>query len=203
VAKAELYFEALGRFAHQFAMVEALLHFKFIIYAGIPQKIARMLTGRMALGDLSGAIKKMVEINGWDEKLRTELDVLLEQINAISLFRDRILHRGANIDEDTYVSTNEATYRMSEDLEVLKFNIDDLRHAIRDLRCINLRLFRLGSHLEEMMSPMNLESMHRQIRNEVGELFGPWQYKYVQPDTPNRPTQKRFRSQKRRRASSP
>lgn len=185
------YFECLGLFAHQFARTESALHFEFVIYSGIPQPLARIWTGGMRLVDLMKATRQMIEANEWEASTKSEMNTLLQQLNTISRLRNQLLHRGAKLEAGGLVSTNDASYRKREDREVYKFVVQDLKDATRDLRCIEIRLFKLHwDFSDDETIPQNIrEDMKRLERQEIGELFGTWRYRAVQPEAPDQPPQ--------------
>lgn len=187
------FFRILGKFAHVFARAETILSFKLIMDSGAPQKVVRALTGKLRLSDAMSTMKKIAEVNEWATETSKELHTVLDQLNHISELRDRVLHRGAKVEGDRFISTNESFYRSIGNLEVFAFTLKDLEDATRDLRCIELRLFRLGLDMDSAFPPKIRDEMNQSIQNEVGELFGPWRYKPVQRETPNQQPRKKSR----------
>src|SRR5688572_25205081 len=91
------YFEALGKFVNAFAKSEAFTHMLFPTLAKVTTRMAMALKGGMRLSDLMPIIRRVMEINNFDAGARSEIDALFTQLNEISIFRDRILHRGADM----------------------------------------------------------------------------------------------------------
>jgi hypothetical protein len=183
------YFEALGKFVNAFARAEAFTHFVFPTFSKLPPTMAMAVKGGMRLSDLMPIIRRVMEINDFEDEARTEVDTLFTQLNEISIFRDRILHRGAEMLPDgTFESHNHATMKAIENLEIVKFTLEDIQGATSDLSRIALRIAMFMSKDDDLDEAV------------MQYLYAPWRYKPVTLEKPNqpRPTRRPARPRPRR-----
>lgn len=188
------YFEALGKFVYAFAKAEAITHLSFRTFARLDASLAMTLKGGMRLSDLMSVIRDAMAINGFSEEDQREIDYLFAQLSEISTFRNRILHRGAEMLPDgTLESTNHATMKAIELLEVVKFTLNDIRAATSDLNRIALRVAMF------MSKPGEDDDMDQDFSEF---LQSAWRYKPLKPETPNRAQSAKPRGAGRRRRSA-
>ncbi len=165
------YFEALGRFVHAFAKAESMTHFSFSVYAKLDSEVARAIKGGMRLKELMPLIRRLMELNGYGEEDKAEVKDLFEQFNRISILRDTLLHRGADVMTDgTLHSSNAATARAKDHEQVSIYEIEDLHAAIGDLQRISLRVLATASGQRDEFKGVCLTAPG------APGLFGPWLY---------------------------
>jgi hypothetical protein len=79
------------------------------------------------------------------EQDRQELEQLFDHFNTITNFRNKCVHRAADLTpQGTYLSSNEVTAKSDGDLEYVEFRVDDVWHATCDLNLICARLTALS-----------------------------------------------------------
>ncbi|HJR55307.1 MAG TPA: hypothetical protein VJ798_01915 [Rhizomicrobium sp.] len=171
-------YAVLGLFIQHYAIVERTIHILFRFATGMSDDAARTISGGMRVSDLMSAITKLAKARNLGEEFSSETAVCFDQLNAISKFRDTLIHRGTSTHDDGgLVSTNIFTAKTPEAVEVLKFDLEDIASAIDDCHRLCLRLERL-----------TFAPDHWARSPGVVDLLGePWSYRHRQPDTPLRP----------------
>lgn len=174
----DAYFMALGRFVHAFAEVEKAIHYSFANFTKLKIPIAHIIKRESSAKDLISIIKPAVKLNKFSERAIAEVESLFTQFESISTFRNRVLHRGAHLQEDgTYLAHNMATMRTGEAYETANFTLEDIEAARRDLGRITVRLYDVANLTPYgMKRPAQVDAL----------LSAPWQYKSVELVTPNK-----------------
>jgi hypothetical protein len=186
------YFIALGKFIHAFSEAERGVHFTFHSFARIDPSIANIIKRESASGVIASLIRALIVRTNFSDEDVADVHDCLDQFNVVSEFRHSTIHRGAKREEDgSYISTNHATLKSLEHLEVSFFTIKDLDNARMDLGCITLRLFDCA---DETRPPRKA--------HESAYLHAPWRYKSASPDKPLRPTRTEKTESKRQRKAS-
>jgi hypothetical protein len=167
-----VYYLALGRFAHRFALTELGVHFVLRHYAGMTTGVARALLSGVRVRDTRSKLSRLHEIGIIPDKKWSELTFLFDQLSIINSARDDIFHYGAiNIAEDDGVVTNAAVALVEDRITAFKISVEALDNMTADLRKILVHF-----HLSHMGKPP-LKGIHPTI-NEI--LSAPWQYKHQQ-----------------------
>jgi hypothetical protein len=87
------YFEALGRFVHEFARAEAAVHIGIHRFAGVSSETAAKFKGGMRLSDLVTVTRHLAKANR--DRLSTgRVKELLDQLDKISSLRNQVVHSG-------------------------------------------------------------------------------------------------------------
>lgn len=171
------YFYAIGKFMHSYTRTENMIHLMFAPLTGLNEYVAMAIKGATRVSDVMAMIRRIVIINEMPKEFREDLESAFTQFDQISQFRDRVIHRGANPagQPGEYISTNVATMRAFNLLEIAEFKIGDIRAATTDLERIWYELIRVAKRLPKITNPR-----HRGYRKY---LVGPWRYKFVRPKT--------------------
>jgi hypothetical protein len=169
VSRYQKYYQEFGEFMHRFANVEALTHELFRQTTTLPDEYARVISAGKRLGEIISLTKNLAKAR----KLSTqkEMDILFSHLNGISVLRDALVHRGAELVEDKIVSSNARTARIETAPDVLIFNLEDMRRACVDLVQIYVRMILL-------VNPKLGDGLTDEARRDV---HAPWLYKHVQP----------------------
>ena len=184
------YFEAFGRFLTAYAKVEGMVRAFLHHISNIKPLILQALTGGTRLSDIIPPIKKISELNSLNENGKKELDTVFNHLNLITVLRDKLVHRGAEVKDGQLLSTNFLSLKAIENYEEIRFDVKDLNNATSDLGAILLRLYALMNPNDPTVSELT----------ELG-VFGPWKYKSLKPKNPNQPPLKG--RQKRARLRGP
>jgi hypothetical protein len=177
------YLLALGEFVDEFASLEMLLHHSFRTFARINSDIAMALKGAMRLSELVPLIKRSMKARKWSNEDQAEMHTLFAQLDHISIFRDRVLHRGAWMDtEGRLHSHNIATMKSAQSAEFVEFAVTDIQNASKDLKQIRQRLAlivwgrsfkKFGPELVQavrrpwLYKPVKLETLEQRVRTEL------------------------------------
>ena len=65
-----VYFEALGRFAEEFAILEAVMFNTLAFYAKVPNNMARALFSGTRVRAAMGSVKRIIQIQNPGEKIK-------------------------------------------------------------------------------------------------------------------------------------
>jgi len=169
------FYKAFGEFILWYARVENTVHALFRHCTGMPEDVARVISGGMRISDVMGITKRLAKVREFDENTQAEIENVFTQMNEISKLRDVLIHRGGEYVAGHITSTNLATVRFKEDWEVVRLKIDDISDAKAD--CVRLYV-RLDSLIDPAFYWTNPDAMKW--------LLQPWRYKHRPPDTPNR-----------------
>jgi hypothetical protein len=181
------YYIEFGRFIYWYARVEAVAHALFEFCIGASKEEARAISGGLRFGDIRNITKRLAKVRKLDIGLQTEIDQLFSQIGEISKLRDTLVHRGAEVVAGVIWSTNLATSKSDEDIEILKLNLSDITAAKTDC----LRIF---ARIDRILQPD-----FYQHREAMEWLAQPWLYKHRSAETPNRPPKRPANTRSRKR----
>jgi hypothetical protein len=168
------YYTEFGRFIYWYARVEGIAHALFEYCMGASKEEARAISGGLRFGAIRNITKRLAKVRKLDAAVQTEIDQLFRQIADIAKLRDTLVHRGAEVVADVIWSTNLATSKSDEDIEILKLNLSDITAAKTDC----LRIF---ARIDRILQPT-----FYQHPEAIEWLAQPWLYKYRPPETPNR-----------------
>lgn len=186
------YYATLGRFIHRFSEAETCIHAAFAKFAKLDPKVASLLR-KDKVSQVSANIRDLVALNGFDPELVADVVACLDQFAAISSFRHEQVHRNTSLTEDgTYETTNLATIKSIEGLEISRFTVRDLHDASTDLARLTLRLVYCAEDYKG-----NLLTAHQKR-----VLYSAWRYKRVEPDRPHQPRPKVAGESKAQRKAS-
>jgi len=181
----------LGQFISFYAQVEGFCHVLFRRYCGVKANVARAITGGARLADLLPMLAVVIESSDMGEAGKKDFVVCIEQLNHLTAFRHRLVHRGIeqslgliNKVMGQFHSSNVLTAKAKESIEILRFQRHDLEAAATDCLRIYTR-----------MQFMTLESEKQSARSLLQKdfeqaLYGPWLYKPLQPEKPHQPRRK-------------
>lgn len=166
----DFYYE-FGKFICTFASTEFFVHRIFRRVSGLDDARSRAIVGGDAIAKMMSTTKRLASLNKakFSAKKRKELEILFNQLSAISNFRHSLVHSGVDVEEGVIRSINFTTAKTRETIQELSFGIEDVRNANHDLAVIVMRLSQL------------LESRHL-ARAERKYLHAPWRYKPVSRD---------------------
>lgn len=167
-----VYYLALGRFAHRFALAEQGVHFVLRHYAGMTTSVARALLSGVRVRDTKSKLSRLHEIGAIPDDKWLDLKILFDRLSIINSARDDIFHYGAiNIAEDDGIVTNEIMALGEDRITAFKISVEALDNMTADLRKILVHF-----HLSHMGKPP-LKGLHPML-NEI--LRASWQYKHQQ-----------------------
>jgi len=187
-------YERLGEFICNYAKVEQACHLMFDQMSGLSREVSRaIMGGSTRLADLVSVLTRIVDLSGIEQERKNEYHICIDHLNAITKLRHGLIHRGASLAGEEIRSSNELIARSKDGVEILKLHVDDLKAAAQDLYYMELRL---------------LYVMYPDLKDRLGafasKIFGPWQFKPVQPDKPFQlPRKVRLAKRPRRSASRP
>jgi hypothetical protein len=169
-----VYFEALGRFAQEFAILEAVMFNTLAFYAKVPNNMARALFSGARVRAAMGSIKRIIQIQNPGEENKKDLEYVFKQIAAINTLRDDILHQGSVLTDDKgRITSNIVRNLTPERLVERSASTETLNAATADLRKISLHL---GCHQTHPQA-----SLAQRAAIEGCEVLNdPWQYKLDQ-----------------------
>jgi hypothetical protein len=169
---------AVGRFVWRYAQAETAIFVTCRKILGINLTTAHAVIGGMRASEAVSLTKRLMVVKRRSHAAVSEIQKVLDHFLLITGFRDRLVHRGFEIQVDgTFASDTELRSKSHEDVEVMAFTVADVRRATRDLNVICRRLARV-------LFPYYWKGAPRTV---LAELHQPWHYKPVRPDTPNRP----------------
>lgn len=166
-------FHYLGRFVCNYASCEVYIHLLANHYLKLKEHHARAVIGGMQISHVVNLITRLMPTTDQSDSDK-EVAIVLKQFQEIADFRHGLIHRGAEVVDGGFKSTNLWTARSLESVEELTFPIQHLKDAIEDIGNINLRLIKV---------------FRPDLFTDAGSaaMFQPWQYKAVPPKTPHRP----------------
>ncbi len=167
-----VYYLALGRFAHRFALAEQGVNFVLRHYASMTTSVARALLSGVRVRDTKSKLSRLHEIGAIPDDKSSELKTLFDHLSIINSARDDIFHYGAiNIAEDDGIVTNQVMALGEDRITAFKISVESLDNMTADLRKIlfHFHLNHMGKH--------PLKGFHPTI-NEI--LRASWQYKHQQ-----------------------
>lgn len=172
------YFELLGRFTHAYSTAESVLHLSFHKFTGLELEMAHIIKDRLGAGKLMGVVKEIMPFTELEEKDQATVVECIQQLEHITAFRHRVIHRGARATDDgKLVATNLPSMKSMEGFETTTFTLLDIKNAIEDLDCLTLKLVRISL----------IESGESSNPAIEAALLAPWRYKPVQVQKPNLP----------------
>jgi hypothetical protein len=186
------HFEAVGRFISSFASAEAAAHALARKLSGLTDKKARVIFGGMRLGDITDRMRGMMLADVVAEKIYTDINSCLTQLNFIADQRHKLVHRSAMYFANKLIVSNLMTAKSVENAELNVFSTTDLSAMDSDCFIIYLRLHR---HADDDLVQVNEVAIQHL-------LTLPWQYKHEKPKSQNKQRQKVPGSQKRQRGAS-
>jgi hypothetical protein len=169
-----IYFEALGRFVHEFATLEAVVFNTLAFYAKVPNNMARALFSGTRVRAAMGLIKRITQIQDPGEENKTDLEYVFRQIEAINTLRDDILHQGSVLTDDKGRITSNIVRNLTPNRLVERSaSTETLNAATADLSKISLHLVCQQTHPQASL-------VQRAAIEGCAVLKDPWQYKLDQ-----------------------
>jgi hypothetical protein len=169
-----VYFEALGRFAQEFAMLEAVMFNTLAFYATVPNNMARALFPGTRVREAMSSIERIIQIQDPGEENKKDLEYVFKQIRKINTLRDGIIHQGSVLTDDKgRITSNIVRNLTPERLVERSASTETLNAATADLRKISLHLTCHWTHPQA--------SLAQRAALEGCEVFNdPWQYELDQ-----------------------
>ena len=179
-------YQWFGHFISFYASVEGQCHVLFRRYAGVPEPVARAISGGMRLADLLPILSVVIEKSNMATERKQDFTDCLEQLKHLTALRHRLVHRGfeqiPGVISDgmgEFSSTNVLTAKARESIEILRFKLDDIQAAAKD----SLRIY---TRMQFITIDVPTDKFRRMLSKEFEEaVYGPWSYKPVQPSKPN------------------
>ena len=168
------FFYELGKFICAFAQVETAMQGVLKRLAGVYDPRAIAIFGGETIGRVLELVQRLLPLSALNEEQKKEMTLLISQVQAISGFRNALIHRPAIITESGFVSFNINKTKTFQIFERLKFQLGDLRNATEDLDCIEKRTS-IVFVPPDMKAPKG-EHFER--------LFAPWRHKPLEPEKP-------------------
>lgn len=188
------YLATLGEFVDTYASIESLVHHSFRLFAKMNSEMAMAIKGAMRLSDLMTLIKRVMVVKKWLAEDCAEISGAFEQLNVISEFRDRVLHRGATIEKEGHLqSSNLATMKSFDLAEFVVFKVSDIENAAADLRQIRSRIG-LVLYRRKITTEFSRES--------IEAVRQPWLYRSLKRETMLQRVQREHQARAGRRKPS-
>jgi hypothetical protein len=165
------YFAALGRFIVRYAAAEHQVHGLAIRLAGITEAKGRIIFSGMRLGDLAERVRGLLRATKASERLYSEVDACVTQIDIIGTQRNKLVHRFSMYHSGAIFVTNLPTAKSEAAIEGQSFTLADLTQMTTDCLCITLRLLYVKAK-----KPTTKED-----RETLRWSRGPWRYKPPPP----------------------
>jgi hypothetical protein len=178
------YYLALGRFIVMYADIEGSLFVTLMRAAGIELKTAQALFSGTRVGGAISFIRRLYETR--NTEIPARLDEVFRHLNAITTFRDDLLHNGVKYLGTHLQSTNELKAHADRTLVVRDVSPELLDAMTDDLRVIGFYLAVRLTVADEDIPPSSL-------------LRAPWRYTPALPSTKGQQTPRAARKQKRQR----
>jgi hypothetical protein len=141
------YFEALGRFCHEFSTLEAVMFNTLAFYAKVPNQMARAVFSGERVRAAMGKIKRIIQIQYPGEDNKKDLEYVFRQLEAINALRDEILHQGSFVTDDKdRITSNIVRNLKQERLVERSASIETLNAATADLKKISTHLIFHQTH---------------------------------------------------------
>lgn len=172
--EADLY-RRLGEFICRYAELESACHAMFDSISGLSRPVARSIMGNARFSDLVSTLTKLVEVGQFSKSQKVDFLCCIDQLNALTQLRNKLVHRGATAKGEEITSTNLITAKSREAVEILRLHISDLENASSDLMRLHWRLLLV-------ISPDILDKLDAPFLQRLSE---PWDYRSVQPGRSN------------------
>lgn len=187
------YYDALGRFMHEFAALENGLNTSLLVYLtkrlkvmdtqGNRDVLVAMLGG-MRVTALRDTVKRLLRVTDAEDEVVKEIDSLFEQLGEIRYIRDRLAHNGALPDkrdkEGWFYTSNNITIRDPGDADAVYFKPEHLLDMASDLSRLNRRfdaVFTFPGSLEALRAQYaGIKDGDQHFQNYLKELYAPWLY---------------------------
>jgi hypothetical protein len=163
---------AFGKFIHHFAVMESQFHVFFDKLSGLKESVSRAIVSGEPLSRITSLCNRIVQAINWEQERKNRFQCVVDQVNAISDFRNTLVHRGVGWYKQAVVSTNRLTAKSIESVEYLRFSVDDMNAASYDAIHIGIEIFAIHDP--------NLLSGYPQRWLEL--IREPWLYKRIAPD---------------------
>lgn len=169
-----VYFEALGRFCHEYATLEAVIFNTLRFYAKIPNPMARAVFSGVRVRTAMDFIRRICQIYDPGEENKNDLKNIFPQLAAITTLRDDILHQGSVLTDDKgRITSNVVRNLTPEKLVERSASTEIVNAATADLRKISLHLVFHQTHPRASLA-------ERESVEGCEILSDQWQYKFDQ-----------------------
>jgi hypothetical protein len=199
------YFSALGKFVAEYALTESTIHQLARRFSGLSDAKARIIFGKMRIGDIIDCVKQMMQVDEIDTKIHKLVSDCLLHFKDLSKTRGRLVHRSTYYEPQGLFGIGGGHLRVSNfaivkdisQTEEEVFTLKDLEDMMFDCTLILLRL-------ESIRNP---DFLKNKTDEQKSFLQVPWRYKFSQPNTlvqmhQNNQTKKSRKQSNRRSTSS-
>ena len=126
------FYISLGRFLHQYSLLETAMLTVLIGVSGVTQSVGKSIYSELQIKTAISYINRILDATGRAD-LKQNLKPYFDQINLINSMRDEILHYGAtyNFSKNALIVSNERVAHTQDKLRRIEVNpqlLDDLRH---------------------------------------------------------------------------
>lgn len=171
---------ALGLFVAAYGNLEHTMHQIAYRYLELDEEASRAVFAGMRLADVMSATKRLVLAHKLDQQIYDDLDQLFREVTALSLFRDKIVHRQWDKGPGGTVLANLVSAKSGTSIEETAVKTQDLTAKIEECGTLHTRLL---SHLVTQELWLKLDSL--QLDPEARALLRcPWFDKPGPPATP-------------------
>lgn len=164
---------ALGRFVMEFARAEQMTKDVLAAYAKLSAPAARAVLDGMRLKPTLDKIRRLHEAEGIS--IHPRMQEAFAQLAAILSMRDKILHQGFEIAEETVTTTNWASAHVDRNIKVHELSVEMIESMTADLGRIQVYMIYWGP--ADDITP-EFKAMVKDIAHEPQP---PWLYKPPQP----------------------
>jgi len=181
------YWEALGRFMHQFSVTETQLFFLLTEQARVPPNIARAVFSDARADRAMDFIRRIEDSRETvaDKQFRADIDAIFPQIKAINDARNAVVHNGGYRKDGTRVASN---YLRA----LTPAKIRDFPVSPETLHAMTLDLMKIQVVLQLLINPGQQGRISATLRKHPA-LTAAWLY------TPPQPKQTQERSADRQK----
>jgi len=171
---------SIGLFVAVYGHLEHMVHMVSYHYIGLNEESGRALIAGMRLGDVMASTKRLVIAQKLDQRIYDDLNLLFDEVSALSTFRDKVIHRQWGKGPHGTVLTNLVSAKSSASIDQDPITTADLATKVGACATLGMRLM---SHLVTRELWLNLDSMQfdPKLRNL---LRCPWFDKPGPPATP-------------------
>jgi hypothetical protein len=172
---ADAYFAEFGRLMHSYTRIEIAVHMLFRHCLGIGDA-GRVLSGGEPMRKVMTMTRRIAQARNIDDAVISDIDAIFQHINAISVLRDSLVHRGAEIYGDLVLSTNVKTAKFLEEAQLLRINVEDIKAATEDCGVAEIRIGAIITPTDPTFQTAEMQDLLKRA----------WLFKPLQQETPYR-----------------
>lgn len=181
------YLHALGRFMHNFALLEVCIN-DIIVTLFMDEfdtqhrkiELTKAAMGGFRFSVARDTLKRLLRITNADEATRSEVDRVLSHVGEIHFLRDRLAHNAAGPTKLDglwwFGCTNRVNIRELKDLEILYFTVEMLNDAADDLSLAEQCITNATDAIQKVIEKMAVAA-DPSFQPPSTEQPPPWRYK--------------------------